>query len=162
MSTHGMLDYRLARGGVDAITFREKCLVRHVMPFNGINPHSMVVMDNASIHHAADSIHLIESMGALVLFVPPYSPDLNAIEEAFSSIKSYLKANEEVLQGVVILRRLWQKHLLVFPLKIAKHGLKILATHFDTPCRLCVYTVHVYNFYMHTWHSQYYKYYMIV
>ena len=76
----------------------EKCLLRHLMPFGGINPHSIVVMDNASIHHAGSSIELIESMGALVLLVPPYSPDLNAIEEAFSSIKAYMKANEEVLQ----------------------------------------------------------------
>ena len=101
MSTQGMLDYRLAQGGVDAIAFREfveKCLLRHVMPFDRINPHSIIIMDNASIHHTGDSIELIESMGVLVLFVPPYSPDLNAIEEAFSSIKSYLKANEEVLQ----------------------------------------------------------------
>ena len=48
--------------------------------------------------YAGDSIEVIESMGALVLFVPPYNPDLNAIEEAFSSIKAYMKANEEVLQ----------------------------------------------------------------
>ena len=68
MSTHGMLDYRLAQGGVDASTFREfveKCLLRHVMPFDGINPHSIVVMDNASIHHAGDSIDLIESTSSL-------------------------------------------------------------------------------------------------
>ena len=32
-------------------------------------------------------------------FLPPYSPDLNAIEEAFSSVKAYLKANEAVLQA---------------------------------------------------------------
>ena len=68
------------------------------MPFDSVNPHSIVIMDNASIHHTGDSIELIESIGALVIFIPPYSPDLNAIEEAFSSIKSYLKANEEVLQ----------------------------------------------------------------
>ena len=100
MSTNGMLDCRLVQGGVDAMEFKEfveKCLLRHLMPFDGINPHSNVIMDNASIHHAGNSIELIESMGALVLFVPPYSPDLNAIEEAFSSIKAYMKANEEVL-----------------------------------------------------------------
>ena len=101
MSTNGMLDYRLVQGGVGAIEFKEfveKCLLRYLMPFDGTNPHSIVIMDNASIHHAGNSIELIESMGALVLFVPPYSPDLNAIEEAFSSIKAYMKANEEVLQ----------------------------------------------------------------
>ena len=38
---------------------------------------------------------LIESTGALVVFLPPYSPDLNAIEEAFFKIT--LKANEALL-----------------------------------------------------------------
>ena len=106
MSTNGMLDYRLVRGVVDAMEFKEfveKCLLRNLMPFDGINPHSIVVMDNASIHHAGNSIELIESTGALVLFVPPHSPDLNAIEEAFSSIKAYMKA-EEVLQQMILKR----------------------------------------------------------
>jgi hypothetical protein len=47
-----MLDYRLAQGGVDAIAFREfveKYLPRHVMPFDVINSHIIVIMDNASI-----------------------------------------------------------------------------------------------------------------
>ena len=43
----------------------------------------IVVLDNASIHHAGDSVELIESIGALVVFLPPYSSDFNAIEEAF-------------------------------------------------------------------------------
>ena len=100
MSTNGILDYRLVRGRFDAMEFKkfvEKCLLRRLMPFDGINLHSIVTMDNASIHHAGNSIKLIESMEALVLFVP-YSPKLNAIEEEFSSIKAYIKANEEVLQ----------------------------------------------------------------
>ena len=101
MSMNGMLDFRLACS-VDAGTFRdfvEKCLLRHLMPFNGRNQHSIVVMDNASIHHAEGSIEIIESIGALVIFLPPYSPDLNPIEETFSSVKSYLKANETVMQA---------------------------------------------------------------
>jgi transposase len=53
----------------------------------------------ASIHHAEDSVELIESIGALVIFLPPYSPDMNPIEETFSAVKSYLKANEAVMQA---------------------------------------------------------------
>ena len=100
MSTNGMLDFRLVHGGVDANDFRmfvEENLLRHLMPFP--NVHSIIVLDNASIHHAGDGVYLIESIGALVVFLPPYSPDFNAIEEAFSSVKSYLKANEAVLQA---------------------------------------------------------------
>ena len=84
MSTDGMLDYRLVQGGVhvEFKEFVEKCLLRHLMPFDGINPHSIVIMDNASIHHAGNSIEQIESMGALVLFLipPPHNLDLNAIQ----------------------------------------------------------------------------------
>ena len=37
---------------------------------------------------------IIQQTGALVRFLPPYSPDLNPIEEAFAKVKSFLKANE--------------------------------------------------------------------
>ena len=60
----------------------------HVMPFDGINPHSVVIMDNASIHHVDGIVQMIQDAGALVLFLPPYSPDQNPIEEAFSKVKS--------------------------------------------------------------------------
>ena len=56
-----------------------------------------MILDNASIHHVEGIVDLIESTGALVEFLPPYSPDLNPIEEAFSKLKSTLKANEELL-----------------------------------------------------------------
>ena len=39
-------------------------------------------------------------MGILVLFLPPYSPDMNPIEEMFSSIKYYLKDHDQVLQAM--------------------------------------------------------------
>lgn len=100
MSTSGVLDFHLAYT-VDANEFRdfvEVCLLRHLMPFDGNNSNSIVILDNASVHHAGDSVELIESIGALVIFLPPYSPDLNAIEEMFSTVKSYLKASEGVLQ----------------------------------------------------------------
>ena len=52
------------------------------------------MLDNARIHHAGDVLSLAESAGALVHFLPPYSQDFNPIEEAFSKVKSVLKANE--------------------------------------------------------------------
>ena len=62
---------------------------------NGINPHSVIVLDNASIHHSSDALALTEKAGSAVQFLPPYSPDFNPIEEAFSKVKSVLKANEK-------------------------------------------------------------------
>ena len=71
-----------------------------LQPFDGINPNSVVILDNASIHHTDDVIQLLQNTGALVLFLPPYSPDLNPIEEAFSKLKSTMKAHEEVLTDI--------------------------------------------------------------
>ena len=39
-------------------------------------------------------------MGILVIFLPPYSPDLNPIEELFSQIKYYLKEHDEIIQAL--------------------------------------------------------------
>jgi len=50
---------------------------------------SVLVMDNAQIHHDEYLVNLIESIGCKIIYLPPYSPDLNPIETAFSSIKSY-------------------------------------------------------------------------
>ena len=77
-----------------------KNLLRNLYyPFNGIDPHSVVVMDNCSIHHVERIVELIATTGALVIFLPPYSPDFNAIEEAFAKVKAYLKANEMAVQA---------------------------------------------------------------
>ena len=97
LSAEGILDCHIVAGTVNADSFEEfveQSLVRHLMPFNGVNSHSIVVLDNCSIHHVDHIVNLIESMGVLVLFLPPYSPDMMPIESAFSKVKSFLKANE--------------------------------------------------------------------
>ena len=48
-----------------------------LVPFDGVSPDSIVVMDNACIHHVDPEVETILSVGALVRFLPPYSPDLN-------------------------------------------------------------------------------------
>ena len=59
-------------------------------------------MDNCSIHHLYDVIKLINSVGALVLFLPPHSPDLNPIELCFSKVKYFLKKHEAIAQCIDI------------------------------------------------------------
>lgn len=51
----------------------------------------IVVMDNLSVHKSKRIEQLIEETGATLLFPPPYSPDFNPIEEAFSKVKSILR-----------------------------------------------------------------------
>jgi transposase len=57
------------------------------------NKNSVIVMDNAKIHHDEKLVESIEQMGCKVLYLPPYSPDYNPIETAFSGIKLWLKRN---------------------------------------------------------------------
>ena len=52
----------------------------------------IVVMDNLSAHKNKEVRNLIESIGAQLWFLPPYSPDLNPIEKMWSKIKSILRA----------------------------------------------------------------------
>jgi transposase len=51
----------------------------------------VVVMDNLSAHKAQRVRELIEGKGCELVYLPPYSPDFNPIEQAFSKIKSYLR-----------------------------------------------------------------------
>ena len=52
----------------------------------------VVVMDNLSVHKV-DHVHeLIEAAGAQLLYLPPYSPDLNPIEKAWSKFKQFLRS----------------------------------------------------------------------
>ena len=52
----------------------------------------LVIMDNAPWHKGEDIKNLIESTGARLLKLPPYSPDLNPIEHAWANLKHYVKS----------------------------------------------------------------------
>jgi transposase len=54
-------------------------------------PGDVVVFDNLAAHHSDEVREAIESVGARVLPLPPYSPDYNPIEEMFSKFKNFLR-----------------------------------------------------------------------
>ena len=54
--------------------------------------HDLVIMDNLSSHKRAGVQEAIESVGASLVYLPPYSPDFNPIEQAFSKFKWLLKS----------------------------------------------------------------------
>ncbi len=56
-----------------------------------LRPGDVVIMDNLSSHKRQRTRELIEAMGAELVFLPPYSPDLNPIEMVFSKIKQKLR-----------------------------------------------------------------------
>lgn len=54
----------------------------------------VVVMDNLRVHYTDGVKQAIEAVGASVLYLPPYSPELNPIELAWSKLKAILRKNE--------------------------------------------------------------------
>lgn len=68
--------------------------------FDGSSSNSVLIMDNCSIHHVSKLKELVRQSGIVLLFLPPYSPDLNPIEEAFSYIKNYLRKHDQLLQAI--------------------------------------------------------------
>lgn len=50
--------------------------------------------DNNAAHHVAGVEEIIEATGALVVYLPPYCPELNPIEGIFSIVKAWLRENE--------------------------------------------------------------------
>lgn len=55
----------------------------------------IVVMDNLAVHKVAGVVEAIEAVGARVLYLPPYSPDLNPIEQVFAKLKALLRKAKE-------------------------------------------------------------------
>jgi transposase len=53
----------------------------------------VVILDNASFHRSKKTKELIESVGCMVIFLPPYSPDLNPIEKLWANMKRWIKQN---------------------------------------------------------------------
>lgn len=68
-----------------------------------LRPGDIVVMDNLAAHKRGQVRHAIEAAGAVLLYLPPYSPDFNPIENAFAKLKALLrKAAERTIDS------LWQ------------------------------------------------------
>lgn len=66
-----------------------------------IGPGDVVICDNLSSHKGSEAAQIIADKGATLLFLPPYSPDLNPIEMAFAKLKQMLrKADERTRDGL--------------------------------------------------------------
>ncbi|HEX2097971.1 MAG TPA: IS630 family transposase [Rubrobacteraceae bacterium] len=78
-------------GATTRVVF-EAYLERALAP--SLRPGQVVVMDNLSAHKGGRVREIIESRGCELLYLPPYSPDLNPIEEAFSKVKGLMRRAE--------------------------------------------------------------------
>jgi transposase len=56
-----------------------------------LQPGQRLVIDNASFHHGGRIRELVEAAGCRVLYLPPYSPDLNRIEKCWAWLKSRIR-----------------------------------------------------------------------
>lgn len=67
-----------------------------------LNPGDIVIMDNLLRNKAPDAREAMEAAGAMLLLLPPYSPDFNPIEQAFSKLKADLRqAAECTIHGLL-------------------------------------------------------------
>jgi transposase len=65
-----------------------------------LNPGQAVIMDNAAFHKSQETKRLIEEAGCRLLFLPPYSPDLNPIERFWANLKKKVRGLLEAIEGV--------------------------------------------------------------
>jgi transposase len=56
-----------------------------------LRPGDIVIMDNLPAHKVAGVRQAIEARGATLLYLPPYSPDLNPIENGFAKLKAHVR-----------------------------------------------------------------------
>ena len=56
-----------------------------------LKPGQTLILDNASFHKSAESRKLVEKAGCKLMFLPPYSPDLNPIEKYWANMKTKVR-----------------------------------------------------------------------
>ncbi len=78
-----------AMNGVAFLAYSEQALAPT------LNPGDVVIMDDLPAHKAAGVRQAIEATGATLTYLPPYSPDFDPIEMAFSKLKSLIRAKAE-------------------------------------------------------------------
>lgn len=88
LGSHGILTAMCFEGTLTVHVF--EFFVRQFL-FPLLQPGKVGVMDNASTHKDLEIIELIESTGVQILFLPPYSPELNPIELIWAKVKNSLK-----------------------------------------------------------------------
>ena len=89
MSLNGMVATMTIEEATDADIFLA-FLQQVLCP--ALKPGDLVIMDNLSSHKVSQVRSWIESAGAQLLYLPPYSPDLNPIEKAWAKLKQSLRS----------------------------------------------------------------------
>jgi len=88
LSSKGMGETMVVEGATNTAVF-EAYIERVLAP--SLRSGQIVIVDNLSAHKSVRARELVESRGARLWFLPPYSPDYSPIENAFSKLKSHLR-----------------------------------------------------------------------
>lgn len=88
LSINGVEGSMTMTGPIDTEAF---LLFLHEVLIPNTRVGQVIVMDNFSVHHTDDVVNAILSSGLELVFLPPYSPELNPIEHCFSKVKAYLR-----------------------------------------------------------------------
>jgi transposase len=99
MSLEGMGECLAVEGSTTTAVF-EAYLEEVLVP--SLRAGQVVVMDNLSAHKSSRVRELIQSSGCELIYLPPYSPDFNPIEEAFAKLKALLRKAEARSREVLI------------------------------------------------------------
>jgi transposase len=78
-----------------SIALTAPCVVDGPMNGDAFTPGDIVVLDNLSAHKVPGVREAIEAAGARLVYLPPYSPDLNPIEQLFVKLKALLRKAAE-------------------------------------------------------------------
>ena len=89
LRTTGLVATTLFEGATNGERFRNY-VADILVP--ALQPGDTVVLDNLCVHKVAGVRETVEAAGARLLFLPPYSPDFNPIEQAFAKLKALLRS----------------------------------------------------------------------
>jgi len=101
LSLDGILAVDIIEGSFTTARFARFVdgLLNRMNPFPGLN--SVIIMDNCRIHKSDVIVDMIHERGMRCEFLPPYSPDYNPIELAFSAIKAHIRRNGHAIRAAM-------------------------------------------------------------
>ena len=112
MSTNGIIHYKIIDGGFNGNYFFE--FLQDAIQSGVLKRNMILVMDNATIHKTVAVKEFLSRSGVVINYLPPYSPDLNPIENYFSALKSRVFRKRPTAQDRETLRSYVEEAILSF------------------------------------------------
>ena len=96
LTIDGYMDWEIYQDSFTKVRFNAfiKKILLHMQP--SPLPRSVLIMDNHSIHHSEELTEMCVAAGVILLYLPPYSPIFNPIEQSFAQLKSWMRRNHRV------------------------------------------------------------------